>query len=113
MRAKVDFEEIIHRIDMPDGSRIVLLDRAGKRDAYSKEERARNIVFLDVRGRVVWQVSSRFDSDGGPFTRIARENKKLVAYRWDGGMYEIDVGTGEAVPTSLAKQRRSGSGELR
>ncbi|HZF42279.1 MAG TPA: hypothetical protein VEZ48_02600 [Sphingomonadaceae bacterium] len=90
------------RIDLPNGSAIVLLDRLGKGDRYSNEELARNVFKIDAAGHVEWQVRSQFDAEGNPYTRLHYANG-VTAYRWDGGSYSIDLDTGSATPLVLER----------
>ena len=94
--------DISGMIDLPDGSAIVLLDRLGKGDQYSKEELARNVFKIDSHGHVEWRVHSQFDTEGNPFTRLHYADG-VTAYRWDGGSYSIDLDTGEATPLALER----------
>ncbi len=82
---------------------VILIDRLGQEDAYGSIECAKNIILIDGGGNVVWQVSSDFDSDGGAFTNVNYAEGKLQGYRWDGGMYDIDLKTGKANPVLLVK----------
>ena len=68
-------------------------------------DRERNIYRLNADGGVAWRISA---SDpvypGSPFTGIGFDiDHKLLAYRWDGTEYEIDLVTGTAAPRKLAK----------
>lgn len=94
--------DISSKIDLHDGRAIVLLNRLGKGDRYSKEEIARNVLRIDSAGHVELQVNSQLDDEGNPFTRIFLENG-LSAYRWDGGSYSIDLETGAATPLVLER----------
>lgn len=85
-----------------DGRQFVLVDRLGVGDV-PPAEKARNIYMLASDGSVCWQVQTDFDQDGDPFTSIFWEATALRAYRWDGGVYEIDQLTGKAEPKYLAK----------
>ena len=95
--------EIAQQLDLPDGSAVVLLDRLAKGRRFSKEEQARNIFAVDANGNLLWQVHSRFDAEGNPFTKLHFENDTLTAYRWDGGSYQIDTQTGAATPLILER----------
>lgn len=95
MKIEIDLREISQSVDLPDGGRIVLLDRLGKRDKFSSAERARNLFRLNKSGGVVWQVKSDYDNDtSGPFTAIKYKDGKLTAIRWAGLLYSIDLETG-------------------
>lgn len=83
--------------------KIVLYDRLDPK-IFSDEEAARNVYKLDFSGNIIWQVSSKSDERGAPFTGIRiDEDGKLMAYRWDGGLYEIDIETGFATPKILMR----------
>lgn len=102
MTKELRVNDVKKRLGLQDGSSMVLLDTLGKK-ALGRVERARNIYLLDSGGHTIWQVSSDFDHDGGPFTNIVYENGELRAYRWDGGMYKIDLKSGKASPSALTK----------
>lgn len=87
-------------MSLANGDRLILLDRLGN---YPVEERARNIYLLDKDGNVLWRIHSRFDDEGHPFTRLHDEHGVITAYRWDGGMYGIDLTTGAATPLHLVR----------
>lgn len=95
--------EVSKRIDMKAGASIILLDRLAKEPLHGRTECSRNIFLVDLFGKVVWQIESDFDNDGGPFTNIIFNDGVAKGYRWDGGIYEIDLETGRATPLSLAK----------
>jgi len=82
---------------------VVLIDRLGQETLFGEVECARNIYLMGEVGRRVWQVFSDFDAHAGPFTNIIFNEGILKSYRWDGGMYEIDVETGRAVPGEFMK----------
>jgi len=94
--------DISSKVDLPNGGAIVLLDRLGKGDQYSKEELARNVFRIDAEGQVEWRVRSQFDAEGNPFTRLHYANG-VTAYRWDGGSYSIDLDSGAATPLVLER----------
>lgn len=102
MKATINLEGVKAQIELPDGERIIMLDRLGKANQYSKEEISRNVFRLDKNGEVKWQIHSEFDSKGVPFTAIEIENG-LSAYRWDGGTYGVDMDTGAATPLLLER----------
>lgn len=102
MIEQLNVSDIASQIDLPTGGAIVLLDRLGKGGDYSKDDLARNIFRVDADGHIEWRVRSKFDNEGNPFTRIHLENG-LIAYRWDGGSYSIDLKSGEATPLALER----------
>lgn len=95
--------EISDQVDLPGGGAIVLIDRLGKDDQCDKEDLARNVFRTDAAGLVQWQVRSKFDSEGNPFTAIHREGDIVTAYRWDGGCYVLDLESGIATPLELER----------
>jgi hypothetical protein len=98
----MNLSDAASQIELPDGDRVVLFDRLGKGDQFSKEETARNVFRVDPQGRVKWQIRSQFDADGDPFTQLRLENG-LSAYRWDGATYGVDLDTGDAIPLLLER----------
>jgi hypothetical protein len=94
---------IIESIGFPNGNRLVLLDTMGKEEIFGAEKCAKNVFLLNSAGVTIWQISSNFDQDGDPFTKIIFENERIKAYRWDGGVYEVNLTDGKAVPIMLAR----------
>ncbi len=103
IRSRIDLNEIAKRIDFPDGLSLVILDRLAKENIYGPIECARNIFLIDVTTKIVWQVHTDFDANSGPFTNIFLDGTVIKGYRWDGGMYEIDLKNGKGVPALLMK----------
>lgn len=91
-------ERSTHSLDLPNGDRIVLIDRLS--DARTVD-RARNVHRIDGSGQIVWTIATRFDSEGNPFTQPHFDAGRLTAYRWDGGTYTVDLETGIAEPQQL------------
>jgi hypothetical protein len=96
MTDRLNNAEISSQVDLPSGGKIILLDRLAKEHLYSKEEMARNIFKINKIGHLEWQIQSDFDAEGQPFTRLHYDNGKVTAYRWDGGVYVINIETGDA-----------------
>lgn len=103
MNQHINWVEVSNRIALPDGLVVVLLNRLGMENRYGRLECSRNIFLIDTAEKIIWQVSSDFDVDGGPFTNLLNENGKIKGYRWDGGLYQIDIKNGYAKPISLMK----------
>jgi hypothetical protein len=103
MNRYLDKNEASQIIELSDKLSIILIDRLGRDGVFGSIECARNIFLIDNEGGVVWQVSSDFDSDGGAFTNVTCADGRLQGYRWDGGIYEIDLTTGKAEPSLLMK----------
>lgn len=103
MNLNVYKNEIAKRINLQDGNSLVLLDRLAKESTYGSLQCARNIFLVEHDEKVIWQIYTDFDIDGGSFTNILLDENILKAFRWDGGMYEIDLKTGKASPAQLLK----------
>lgn len=103
MTQYIDMNEAQKKIDLSGGFSLVLLDRLAKESVYGHVECARNIFLVDATAKIVWQVHTNFDANSGPFTNIFSEDNKIIGYRWDGGVYEIDLKSGEGVPALLTK----------
>ena len=103
MTRYINLQEVEKKIDLQDGSILVLLDRLAKESIYGRLECAKNIFLIDLSGAVIWQIETDFDVDGGTFTNIFVENAQIKGYRWDGGAYLIDIRNGRATPLSLLK----------
>jgi hypothetical protein len=107
MISYIDLNEVAKKIDLPDGLSLVMLDRLAKESIFGPIECARNIFLVDVTTKIVWQVHTDFDANGGPFTNVFLDGNLdgnvVKGYRWDGGMYEIDLKNGKGVPVLLMK----------
>lgn len=103
MTKRIELKSAFKQIPFDNNSVLVLLDRLGQESIYGKSECARNIYLLDSLGIVIWQISSNFDSSGDPFTNFVVDNGNINAYRWDGGVYQVDFKTGLAIPKTLFK----------
>lgn len=103
MTKYVTFEICAKQLQLPNGTFIVLVDTLGKPSKVLPVANAQNIFCIEKTGKVIWQVFSDFDSDGGPFTNIFESGGEIFAYRWDGGTYAIDLTMGRAIPRALQK----------
>lgn len=99
----ISIQDTMKKIDLDNGSSVVLLDRLGMEKIYGRLECARNVFMINAAGHIIWQVSSNFDDDSGPFTNIVADGAVVTGYRWDGGIYSINIRDGAAVPVSLMK----------
>jgi hypothetical protein len=99
----IDLTAIEKEIELSGGVTLVLLDRLAKEDIYGQLECARNIFLVDATSKIVWQIQTDFDSNGGSFTNIFADDGGVKGYRWDGGVYEIDLKSGKGVPALLQK----------
>jgi hypothetical protein len=103
MTQYIDMNAVEKKIELPDGLSLVLLDRLAKESIYGQIECARNIFLIDTDAKIIWQVQTDFDQDGGSFTNIFADENGIKGYRWDGGVYEINLKNGRGVPTLLMK----------
>lgn len=103
MKQHIDMNEVEKKIVLRDGLSLVLLDRLAKENMYGKLECARNIFLIDSAEKIVWQVHTDFDMDSGSFTNIISDEDGIKGYRWDGGVYEINIKNGKGIPVLLMK----------
>jgi hypothetical protein len=103
MKNHIDVTDIEKKIELPGGVTLVLQDRLAKENIYGQLECARNIFLMDANSKIVWQIQTDFDSDGGSFTNIFADDSGIKGYRWDGGVYEIDLESGKGAPLILQK----------
>ena len=97
--------KVAKTLGLKDGSSIVLLDMLAAPASVPLVDQECNVYRLDASGRVVWRVlASDPVYPGAPFTGIGfGTDGRLLAYRWDGTDYEIDVNTGRATRLRLGK----------
>ncbi len=84
------------KISVGTDSYIVLVDTMGDRTVVG-DECNKNIYCVNSNYDVVWQVKvdeTGFEAD--PFVYIWLDNKKLLANKFHGNEYEIDISTGMA-----------------
>jgi hypothetical protein len=93
MSKHIDKKPASKIISASESLKVVLIDRLGQEGLYGPSECARNIFLIDDGDNVIWQVRSDFDFTDG----------RLQGYRWDGGMYDIDLNTGKAEPGLLLR----------
>jgi hypothetical protein len=94
---------LLQQIDLGDGTRVVVVDVLGNKSVPT-EEANRNIYRLNGADGIIWQV--QVDPgiyERAPFTGLQLEGGRLVAYRWDGVEYVLDIATGRAVPTDFVR----------
>ena len=103
MMGDIDFHDVKKQISVEDGRRLVLVDRLAMQKRHGNLECARNIYLMDSADAVIWQIHSRFDEEGVPFTGLVCEGGTIRAYRWDGGLYSVDMVSGFATPEVLAR----------
>jgi hypothetical protein len=103
--SKLDEYKVGKRIELGDGSAIVLLDMLGAPKTAPQADVEQNIYRIDRQGNIMWRIAAGapvYPRD--PFTGVGfDEKKRLMAYRFDGGQYQIDVETGVARPVQLAR----------
>jgi len=102
MNLPIDLPNIKQRVELADGSQIVLRDVLGRRD-IEPLEKSQNVFRVGLDGKVIWRIATDFDAEGNPFTQLTYEDDSLSAYRWDGFSYVVDVETGVAKPNEFLK----------
>ena len=103
MTPHVDINSIEKKIELSGGLSLVLLNRLAKDNIHGKLECARNIFLIDSTFKIIWQIQTDFDSNGGSFTNIFIDGDAIKGYRWDGGEYNIDIEHGKGTPALLTK----------
>jgi hypothetical protein len=103
MNKCIDINQVDKKINLPGGFSLVLLDRLAKESIYGQLECARNIFLVDAASEIVWQIQTDFDADSGSFTNIFLDENGFKGYRWDGGIYEINLQSGKAAPALLIR----------
>ena len=103
MSPYIDVSQIEKKLDLHNGLSLVLLDRLAKEDIYGLLECARNVFLVDRFAKIVWQIQTDFDTNGGSFTNIFADEDGFKGYRWDGGTYEINLENGRGVPAVMLK----------
>lgn len=96
---------MIDYIDRDNIEKIIVLSLSLNLVLTKKEIHGnKNIFLVDKDCKTYWQIYTDFDNDeSGSFTNIFLENNIAKAYRWDGGIYNINTETGKAVPDLLVK----------
>lgn len=94
---------MLSSLSLKGGDGIYLYDTLGRTDLLSALERATNMCRVSAAGVRLWRVHSDFDADSGPFTQMKFEKERLIAYRWDGGEYAVNMDNGEATPLALTR----------
>ncbi|MDF7666471.1 hypothetical protein PT273_01165 [Orbaceae bacterium ESL0727] len=96
-------ERIYKMITVNANSQLVLIDGFDPIFDGKPSEKSRNIFLINSKQEVIWRIFSKNDNFGDSFTNIYEENRQFKAYRWDGGQYDINIKTGEAIPGKLLK----------
>lgn len=93
------------RIDLDDGTSLVLLDMLDAPPEVPQADVENNLYRVDPKGGNIWQVSGAGAVyPRSPFSGMALDdNGNLVAYKWDGGQFRINMETGFAEPVQLAR----------
>ena len=98
-------KEISRReVELDDGSRIVALDEPEPTDPEQYLAYSNNVFRYAPDGSVTWQIDAGKGVGGvAPFTGLEIRDGELLGYRWDGGLYAIDVASGKTRYLYLAK----------
>ena len=76
-------------LSLPDGSRIVLRERA-------VGDSPRNVFRLSADGKILWQIGPNKDERAQSYVEVYFKNTtKLIAYNFNGWEYEVNLDTGE------------------
>jgi hypothetical protein len=97
--------QVARQIRLDDGSLIVLLDMLAVSPEVPQQDVENNIQRVTKDGQVIWCVSGAPPVySRSPFTGMAlNSDHDLIAYRWDGGQFKINIDTGVAEPVNLAR----------
>lgn len=89
---------------LDDGSKVILVDTLGKRD-IPDHDASNNIYRVSPSGEIVWQIDAGEGVDGrAPFTSLRiDEHGRLIAFRWDGSDFAVDIETGAATFVDFPK----------
>ncbi|AVQ12544.1 Uncharacterized protein XB16_2218 [Leptospira santarosai] len=89
-------KEFIQKIiKLENGDKIVLYDSDKIKGNVSIEEQNRNICRIDKDDNVLWRIKSYVHKDWGiPFIKMKLREKKLIAYDWAGGEFEVSLEDG-------------------
>jgi hypothetical protein len=100
-----DKYKIAKTIELSDGSEIILFDMLMAPSIVSVEDVEQNIYRRDRHGKVIWRISAAPPVyPRSPFTGIGYDDQgRLLAYRWEGGQYQIDLNTGGATALQLSR----------
>lgn len=98
--------KIYKQIDIGDRKKIVMIDIMGDKN-ISNNELLSNIYCIDEHHFILWQVKEiktkpAFEDDGFVYLGI-NNNGEIVADRFSGFTYKIDIQTGEAVRNGFHK----------
>jgi hypothetical protein len=98
------YNDIMDEIQLANDNRLILINKLGRGPVESDYDISRNVMLLDLNGKMIWRIHSLIDYAGVPFTGIRfRHDGALIAYRWNGGEYFVDLLSGFATPYRLAK----------
>ena len=95
--------KIQKQILLENGDFLILTDESTEQDGEKTTYEPRDIYKYKKNGEFIWKIKSRNDWDGNSFTNIIIKNGKFIAYRWDSGVYEVDIDKGIANPLYLAR----------
>lgn len=82
-------------IKLENGDRIVLYDSEKIKGRVSNEELNRNICRIDKDDNILWRIKIYVHKDWeAPFIKMKLREKKLIAYHWAGGEFEVNLDDG-------------------
>lgn len=97
--------EVEKRLLLDDGSEVVLFDMLAAPPSVPDLDNEQNIVRRTPKGSIIWRISAQPPVyPRSPFTGMGyNEEGVLIAYRWDGTSFKVDIQTGAATPFLLTK----------
>ncbi|MDV6237880.1 hypothetical protein CH379_019820 [Leptospira ellisii] len=88
-------EYIQKMIKLENGDRIILYNSEKIKGKVSVEEQNRNICRIDKDDNVLWRIKSYVHENWGiPFIKMKLRDKRLIAFNWAGGEYEVNLNDG-------------------
>lgn len=100
--------KIEKKIPFSETRNIILIDVIGDTNLVNGSSEVRfNIYCIDSNYNIIWQVSEKGECtfpDGDPFCYLGKNSKdEIIADRFSGFTYKINLDTGEAVRTGFHK----------
>lgn len=90
---------------LDDGSRIVAIEEPEPSGTEPDYNFSNNVYRIAPDGKVLWQINAGEGMDGrAPFTSVRIDKQgRLMAFRWDGSDFAVDVDTGVATYLGFPK----------
>ena len=90
---------------LDDGSSVRIVDMLSAPKSTPAHEVSNNVFRIAADGTTMWQIDAGEGvGERCPFTGLViRDNQKVLGFRWDGGIYAIDLETGKAKYVDFGK----------